>query len=218
MSSVVDILQNCALFAGIAKPEIEKMLCCLNPREQKHKKGALLFQTGESIGDIFILLSGKIQIIKENFDGNIIILAHLDPGDLFGEAFAYSGSPLAVTAEAGEDCTVLQMDCRKILSACASACNSHEKFISNLISAFAQKNIFLTERIEHLSKRTLREKVLSYLTEQARLCGNRTFIIPFDRQGLADYLAVDRSALSFVLSKLRDEGVLTFYKNKFTLQ
>ena len=115
------------------------------------------------------------------------------------------------------DCRVLQVDCQRFLTTCTSACACHARLVSNLVSSFAQKNIFLTGRIEHLSKRTLREKVLSYLSEQAHLCGTRSFVIPLDRQGLADYLAADRSALSAVLSKLRDEGILDFRKNDFTL-
>lgn len=218
MDYTINILKRCPLFAGTTEAETQMMLSCLKPREQEYRKNALLFQAGDTIREIFILLSGNVRIIREDYDGNTVILANLQPGDLFGEAFACGGSPLAVTAEAGADCRVLQADCQRLLKTCTSACACHARLVSNLVSSFAQKNIFLTERIEHLSKRTLREKILSYLAEQVRLRGTRSFTIPFDRQGLADYLATDRSALSAVLSKLRDEGVLDFHKNSFTLR
>ena len=146
-----------------------------------------------------------------------MLLAQIPPGGVFGEAFAFSGEALTVTAIAGEDSRILLLDCEKALSVCPSDCDGHRRFLSNMLRLFAGKNLFLTGRIEHLSKRSLREKVLAYLHDCAEKSGGNSFSIPLDRQGMADYLAADRSALSYVLSGLRKEGIIDYRKNHFTL-
>lgn len=204
------ILEKCALFAGLNEEQIRSETEGLSPRIRAYEKGALLFQAGDRIGEIGVVLSGSVHIMKEDLDGNETILAGIGKGGLFGESFACSQTPMTVFVRAGENCRIL------FLSA-AGVMRGGSALALNLTRTFAKKNIFLTERIEHLSKRTLREKVMSYLTEQSVLHGSHSFEIPFDRQQLADYLAADRSALSAVLGKMKREGIITFHKNKFTL-
>ncbi len=209
--------ESSPLFHSLRPEETGKALACLQAVEKLYDKGEVLLLAGDVTHRLGLVLSGSVNIRKEDLEGNAALLARILPGELFAEAFAASGLPLSVTAEAAEKTAVLWLDYRRLLTPCGNACSFHTAVIGNLLEILARKNVFLTGRIEHLSRRSLREKVLSYLSEQAVRQGSRRVTIPFDRQGLADYLAADRSALSAVLGRLRDEGVLTFHKNEFTL-
>ena len=137
---------------------------------------------------------------------------------LFGEAFVLSGiSKIPLSVKTSETTTVLFIDKDRVMTPCSSACDFHMGISKNLIRILASKNVFLTERLEHISKRTLKDKVLSYLSSEAAKSGNLIFEIPFNRQELADYLSSDRSALSAVLSNLKNEGIIDYHKNKFKL-
>ncbi len=205
------------LFRSLQPEEVSKLLACLQAAEKTYDKGEILLLAGDVAHHLGLVLSGSVNVRKEDIDGSAALLARIFPGELFAEAFAASGLPLAVTAEAAEKTAVLWLDYRRLLAPCRNACAFHSTAIGNLLEILARKNVFLTGRIEHLSKRSLKEKVLSYLSDQAARQGSRRVVIPFDRQGLADYLAADRSALSAVLGRLRDEGALSFRKNEFTL-
>ncbi len=217
MKKIVSLPASCPLFAGLKEEEIHTLLDRMDAKERACSKEEVLFSAGSTLREIGVVLSGRMHILKEDFEGNAVLLAQIPPGGVFGEAFAFSGEALTVTAIAGEDSRVLLLDCEKALSVCPSDCDGHRHFLSNMLRLFAGKNLFLTGRIEHLSKRSLREKVLSYLHDCAEKSGGGSFTISLDRQGMADYLAADRSALSYVLSGLRREGVIDYRKNRFTL-
>lgn len=210
MEQYLEILQNCALFAGVPAGELPGLLAAAGAQIRRYGTGSVLLQAGETTGRFGIVLAGAAQLWKEDYQGNRALLARLEPGEPFAEVFACLGTPLTVTAEAAGETAVLWLPYVSIASRGGQLCE-------NLLRSFAAKNLFLTGRIEHLSKRTLRQKALSYLSEQSLRAGSRSFRIPLNRQELADYLAADRSALSAVLSSLREEGVLTFHKNRFTL-
>lgn len=215
----IDALKKCPLFKGVPEYSITPMMGCLRARERFYGKNEYIYHTGDAINEIGIVLSGNIQIINEDAWGSVTILAELTEGMLFGEAFVLGGVekiPLSVLAS--EKSTVLFIDKDRTITPCPAACGFHFDIAGNMIKILAQKNIFLTGRAEHLSKRSTKEKVLSYLSSVSVKTGSRTFTIPFDRRQLADYLAVDRSALSSVLGKLRDEGLIDFNKNSFTLK
>ena len=150
--------------------------------------------------------------VKDDFWGNSTILAHLHKGDIFGEAFACSGCAATVDVYADSDAVVLWFPYGKLIGADSGGTISRK-----LVYMFARKNVFLTNRIEHLSQRSLREKVLSFLKEQAVEAGNNSFTISLDRAGMADYLAADRSALSAMLGRLKKEGIIEYHKSSFTL-
>jgi CRP-like cAMP-binding protein len=163
-------------------------------------------------------LSGQVQIVLEDFYGNRSILAQIGKGNLFGESFAFAeNESLPVFVIAAAESKLLFLDCRRLASPCANSCAYHRQLIQNMLKILALKNISLTQKIELVSKKTIREKLLAYLSAEAQKAGKSSFSIPFDRQGLADYLSVDRSAMSAVLSKLRNEGIINFNKNKFEL-
>lgn len=217
MKNNLEIIGNSPLFAGIAREDIGAILNCLQAKTKKYDKNEMLLQSGNKMKRFGMILQGSVLIQKPDFEGNTVILTQVTSGELFGEAFACGSIPAGVDILVQEATEILWLDYQKILSPCECACTFHRQLMSNLVQILARRNIFLTGRIEHLSKRTLREKVLSYLSEQAMVQGSSSFVIPFNRQEFADYLAADRSALSAVLGKLRNEGVIEFNKNRFTL-
>lgn len=215
MKNYLPFLHHIKLFDGIDPDELTGMLDCLNARRMSYKKQDIVLLEGQSVG---IVLSGKVQIIKEDFMGNRNIMAEIDPGSLFAESYSCVQSDnLPVTVVSITDSEILWVDYRRIISTCSSACKFHTKLIENMLAILASKNILLNRKIEHISKRTTREKLLSYLSDEAARHGTREFDIQFNRQELADYLCVDRSAMSNELSKLQSNGVLRFSLNHFSL-
>ena len=203
------ILMRCPLFADIEQGTLASLLQCLSARETACPKEALIFLAGERPESVGILLSGGAHVVHEDFWGNRTILAHIQPGDLFGEAFSCAGTEkLPVSVAAVEPSTFLLINVRKILTTCSTTCAHHAGLIKNMVHILAQKNVQLTEKMEHLTRRTTRDKLLSYLSALAVEAGRNVVTPPFNRQELADYLAVDRSALSRELSRMQDEGLL----------
>lgn len=215
----ISVLKNSPLFFGIKTEEIQTMLGCLTSNEKKFNKNELVFRQGETVNAMGLVLSGRIHILKEDFWGNRIILSDISPSQMFGESFACAHTQsITVSALAVEPTIVLFLDIKQILNFCSTSCIYHSRIIRNLLSVLADKNIMLTGKIEHITKRTTREKLLSYLSAESIKAGSPVFQIPFNRQQLAEYLAVDRSAMSLELSKLQQENYLTYYKNSFHLK
>jgi len=219
MEKYLNMLENTRLFYGADASEIKAMLSCLSAEKQFFEKGACIFRRGDSISRMALILSGEVHIQKEDFWGNLSILNHLSEGDVFGEVYAaLGGETITSDAVAVRDTEILLLDVNKLMNVCSSACVFHKKVISNLMAVMAMKNKSLTAKLEHMSQRTTREKLLSYLSEQSIKAGSSSFDISFNRQQLADYLSVDRSAMSNELCKMRDEGLLVFERNHFRLK
>ena len=173
---------------------------------------------GQPANEVGLVLMGEAHVMREDVFGNRTILTHLGRGDLFGEAYACAKMKrLPVTVSAVTESEIMFIDCKRILTTCTSACVFHTRLIENLMSVLAGKNILLMRKLEHISRRTTRDKLHSYLTEQARIAGRRDFSVPFNRQEMADYLCVERSAMSAELGRMRDEGLIEFEKNRFRL-
>ncbi|MGN0181081.1 MAG: Crp/Fnr family transcriptional regulator [Candidatus Ornithomonoglobus sp.] len=218
MKKYFQILKRSKLFAGINENEIETILDCLSAKTQSYVRGEYIFCAGEYISAVALLLEGCVYIQREDYWGNLSILNKLSEGEVFGEAYAVPGSSAALNnVIAAENSTVLFLDFSRILTVCSSACRFHSALIQNLFSLLAEKNRMLARKLGHMSQRTTREKLLSYLSEQSAKEGSTSFCIPFNRQQLADFLAVDRSAMSNELCKMRDEGLLSFNRNHFVL-
>jgi CRP-like cAMP-binding protein len=165
-----------------------------------------------------MVVSGSVHIVKDDAWGNSNIIAEISDGEMFAEAVVCSGiGILPVSVIAAADSEVMFFDFQRVIQTCSSACVFHTMLIRNMIAVFARKNVLLTGKMEHITKRTTKEKLLSYLSEQARVHNSSSFEIPFDRQGLADYLSVERSALSSEMSKLKLNGVITYRKSHFEL-
>lgn len=218
MKKYFEILKKCKLFSNIADENLSAMLDCLNVRVQSFRKNQTIIAEGQKASHIGVMLSGTAQIIRIDYYGNRSILAHIQPSQLFGESFVCADiQSFPVNVIAMEDCEVMLIDGSRILHSCCNACEFHNRMIFNLMKVVATKNIVFNQKIEVTSKRTTREKLMTYLLLQAKEHGSDSFTIPFDRQELADFLEVDRSGLSAEISKLRSEGVLECHKNMFRL-
>lgn len=219
MENILESLKKVSLFRDIETAEIKSLLTCLSAKTGYFKAKEAIFLAGDKAEFVGIVLSGQVQIVKEDFYGNKNIVASVETGQLFGEAFACADiKTMPVSVFAVEDCEIMLIDYRRIITTCPHNCSFHSKLIYNMLRIVANKNIMLSQKIEFISKRTTKEKLLAYLSSEAKKAGSKSFTIPYNRQELADYLSVDRSAMSAELCKLRDKGILEFDKNKFILK
>jgi len=218
MKKYIPILKKSSLFAGIGEEEINMMLGCLDACVRSYKKGEYVFRQGENIDKITLLCSGQLHIQRDDYWGNRSIINVIEAGEMFGEAYAMPQSGgLMNNVVATEESCVIFFDIKKVLTVCGNACRFHSLIVQNLFAAIAEKNRKLLQKLCHISKRTTRDKLISYLSEESKKQKKSVFEIPFNRQQLADFLSVDRSAMSNELCKMRDEGLIKFEKNKFEL-
>ena len=218
MERYYSILGECPLFYGIENETIKAMLKCIGGRISFYKKGERILKEGEKARDIGIVLEGKVQIERVDFFGNRSIVADVGCAQVFGESFACANVlelPIDVVAVA--DSVVMLLDASRIISTCNNACAFHRKMIFNLLKDVAAKNLLFNQKLEITSKRSTRQKLMTYLMLQAGKHNSNSFEIPFDRQELADYLGVDRSGLSAEISKLRKEGIIKSEKRRFVI-
>ncbi|MDO4485642.1 MAG: Crp/Fnr family transcriptional regulator [Bacillota bacterium] len=219
MEKYLDVLRRCALFDGVGDEEIPAMLSCLKARVIKVEKGENIFTEGEPARYVGIILSGEAQIIMLDYFGHRSIMSFIEPAQIFGESFACADvDVLPVSVVASSPCEVLLIDCRYMVDVCSRACSFHNKMIYNMLKIVARKNLEFNRKIEITSKRSTREKLMAYLMTQAKLRGSNNFTIPFDRQELADYLGVERSAMSAELSRMRREGLVDYKRSWFKVQ
>jgi len=212
-----DVLAASGLFAGVEADDIQIMLGCLAPQIKSYKKDNFILSAGQRTDSLALVLEGSVYILQEDFWGNRNILSAISPAGAFAESFAATARPLNVSALAATDATVMFLNLRRVLTTCSSACTHHRRIIENLLAKLAEKNHQLSEKLSHMSKRTTREKLLSYLSAEAARRGSNMFEIPFNRQQLADYLSVERSALSTELGKLKSEGLLDYHRSSFKI-
>ena len=219
MKEFFPILRSSSLFSGVSEEELAAMLSCLDTRMEAFPKEAFVLRTGDTVESIGIVLSGSVLVIQEDIWGNRNILSKAGPAQTFAAAFACApGSILNVSVIADTPTTVLFLNVKRILHVCPSACSHHSRIIRNLLTDLAEKNLRFSEKLTHMGQRTTRAKLMSYFSAEAQRLGTYEFDIPFSRQQLADYLAVERSGLSLELGKMRDEGLLDFHKNHFVLK
>ena len=218
MQKYVDTLKRTQLFSGVGDNEIVAMLNCLQARILTFKKGDYVFREGEHIDHITVLVAGKLLVQHDDFWGNRNIVNVIRIGEMFGEAYvAPESGALLNDVIAEEDSSVVFLDIKRILTVCSTACRFHSMVVQNLFFSISEKNRTLVQKIGHMSKRSTRAKLLSYLSDESKRQNSSQFTIPFSRQQLADFLCVDRSAMSNELCKMRNEGLLQFDKNEFIL-
>ena len=212
------LLGDTPLFCGMNEAEITKLKSCLGAYTKRYEKEQTIFRCGERIRAMGLVLCGSVLVRSSDPWGNSSILGQNGAGQVFGEAYAcLMGEPLLVDVVACEKSEILFLDVNRIFTPCADACACHGRLAANLAHIFARKNLGLSQRILHTTPKTIRGRLISYFSEQAAKNGTSRFEIPFDRQQLADYLSVDRSALSNELSKMQREGLLTYRRNAFVL-
>jgi len=212
-------LTNTMLFRGTSEEEAKGMLKCLGTFERRFEKGEIIYRAGECVSNMGLVLSGSVNISIDDMWGKSTILVHADPGQLFAETYAcIPGEPLMVNVTASEKADILFLNAAKLMTTCKNACPYHNRLIQNLLQISAVKNLALSRRSVHTSPKSIRGRLVSYLSEQAKRSGSYQFTIPFNRQQLAEYLGVDRSAMSNELSKMQKDGIVDFDRNRFTLK
>lgn len=213
-----NIFSECWLFEGIEEREIEVILSCLQAEVKYYKKDNYIYRIGDKVHCLGLVTEGAVNIIKDDAWGNAQILDHVRAGQIFAETYAcLEDEPLMVNVQAAEQTCILFLDTGRLLKHCPSSCSYHSRLIQNLLKVIASKNLNLTRKIDLLTPKSIRERVMIYLSGQAVRQGKNEFDIPFNRQQMADYLSVERSALSNELSKLKKEGLIDFRKNHFSI-
>lgn len=218
MKKYYDLLSLNPLFLHISKEDYPQMLSCLGAFTRSYGRKEEILSAGEPARFIGIVLSGSVQIVSTDVFGNQTIFGIMEPPELFAEAFCCAGTEhLPVTVLSVSESTILFLDGKKIFTSCKQSCPFHRLLTEQMVRILAERNIMLNQKLRFLSRRSTREKLLDYLSFMSRQSASLSFSIPFDRQGLADYLCVDRSAMSAELSRMQKEGLLSFRKNHFRL-
>ena len=218
---MTDILEGVRspLFDGISKQERGAMLGCIGYHIGSFKKGGIVALEGENLRHIGIVLSGSVDMVKEDFWGHKTMLLRIWKDEIFGETFACGEDNLSVvTFQVSEDAKILFLPFDRVMHSCTMACRFHHQLIENMVHIIANKNRDLMRKVEVVSRRSIREKLLTYLSIQAQAQGSRYFELPLGRLELAEYLCVDRSALTRELAKMKDEGLLDYDRNWFRIQ
>ena len=214
-----NFLSKTVLFRGMSEEDIENMLDCLGARQQHFFKGEVIFRAGDVVQSLGLVLSGRVNIENDDVWGNKSILDNIGPGQVFAETYAcVPGEPMMVSVVASEAVEVIFLNGGQGLQNGSGEGHGQGRLIQNLLTISAQKNLNLSRRIFHTTSKSIRGRLLSYLSYQATRQGSFQFSIPFNRQQLADYLSVDRSAMSNELSKMQREGLLTVNRNYFVLK
>ncbi len=216
MEKYFNLIHQNDLFEGILRKDFETMFFCLSPIKKSYTKNEYILHMGDSIETVGILLSGELKIIKTDIHGNENIVNKIFTGDMFLEVFACAdvfSSPVAVISETKSE--VLFLNYRKIITSCSSSCVFHQKLISNMLKIIAKKSLFLNEKFDIISKKTLRNKIITYLDYERK--GKEKLKINLNREELANFLLADRSALSAELSKMQKENLIKYNKNEFEI-
>lgn len=218
MEKYFEIVKQCSLFTEIDESDLRTLLDCLMAVPRSCRKNEFVFSAGDAISSVGIVMSGVVHVLQEDYWGNRTIIAHIPPGGLFGEAFSCAEiDSLPVSVIAVEKTEVLLIDYKRIVTTCSSSCVFHLALIKNMLKLLAQKNIMLTQKMEIVTRRTTRERLLAYLSVQAIKVGKNHFTVPFNRQQLADYLSVERSAMSAELSRMQADGLIRTNRSEFEL-
>ena len=218
MEEFLHILRKSPLFYGVNDDELYTLLKCCAAEQTRSEEGEYIYRMGESLNSIMIMLSGSAMVVQENFWGRQEELFRVKEGEIFGESYSCARTavlPVSVVTEG--PCEVLFLQYQRMITFCSLACDFHTRLIQNMLRVLSEHNVKLENKLEHMSRKTTRDKLLSYLSQQAVACGGRDFDIPHSRQELARYLGVDRSAMSNELSKMKTEGLLEFQRNHFVL-
>ena len=207
------------LFKGIGPEERKAMAGCIGYHVDSFRKGEIVAFENEHIKHVGVVVEGSVDMIKEDLWGNKTLLLRIRKNEVFGETFACGSDNMSVvTFMVSEDAKILFLSFDRVMRSCSSACPFHHQLIENMVQIIANKNRDLMRKVEVVSKRTIREKLLTYLSIQAQTQASRYVEIPLGRVELAEYLCVDRSALTRELVKMREEGLLDYDRNCFRLK
>ena len=216
-----ELLQNLntPLFDGISPADRLAMLHCIGYHVGTYEKGEIVAFENENIRHVGLVLSGTVDMVKEDIWGNRTMLVRMGREELFGETFACgTDSQSVATFIASEAANILFISFDRVMRNCSNACVFHHRMIENMVRIIADKNQKLMRKVEVVSKRTIREKLLTYLSLQSQEQNSCYVELPLGRVELAEYLCVDRSALTRELAKMKEEGILDYDRNTFRLK
>lgn len=213
-----EIILKSKIFKNIEENEVELLLKCINNYRKTFKKGEVILREGEKTEYMGIVITGSVVVERADLWGNNTVLGVISPGGIFAETYSIlNDEPLMINVYANEKSEILFLRTNEIFKTCEKSCNFHDQLILNLIRIASFKNLNLSRKILHTGPKTIRGKLLSFFSEWVKKENSLSFSIPYNRQQLADYLSVDRSAMSNELSKMQKEGILEFKKNKFKI-
>lgn len=211
-------IKNSPIFFGMTDNELDRMLECFKGYIKNYEEGDMIIRQGDIITKIYLILEGKVNIEKDTYWGRRMIIQQLSANNNIGLALVASKNVESnINAICATDTTILILNYEKCSTMCQNACCHHSALIRNLFKILSKENIELIEKIENISQKTIRDKLLTYLSNESLKNKSSSFEIQFNRQELADYLNIDRSAMSFEMSKLKQEGFIDYNKNKFIL-
>ena len=218
MNDYTNVLNRSMLFKDISDDEKADILGCLTYQIKEFRQGHAIALEGNEIRYFGLILEGSIDMIKEDVWGNRTLITRMSEGELFGETFACGiEQQSVVTFTAVGNVTVMMLPFMQVIHTCSNSCSFHEKLIRNLVHTIAMKNKSLMQKVEIITKKNLREKILAYLSIQAQMQNTRYFQIPLKRSELAQYLCADRSALTRELTQMREEHIIDFDRNTFRI-
>lgn len=219
MEKYYNQIKNSPLFYGLNENELATILKCFNARIKNYSPSEIIVRQGDLISNIYLILDGAINIEKDSYWGRRIIITQLGVNDNIALSFVASKNiESSIDAIATTNATLLVLSYSKCTSMCQNACDKHRLLINNLFQILSKENIELLRKIENISQKSIRDKLLTFLSNEAKKNKSNIFEISFNRQDLADYLNIDRSAMSFEMSKMQKEGLIKFEKNKFLLK
>ena len=218
MEKYLSKIKKSPLFLGITQEELSRMLVCFGATVKKYKSGDMIIRQGDVVSKIYMILDGVVNIEKDSYWGARIIVQKL--GELNNIALclvASKNTESTISAVCSKSATILALNFNNCTTMCTNACSHHISLIQNMFKILSRENIELLEKIENISQKSIRDKLLTYLSNESLKHKSSSFEINFNRQELADYLNIDRSAMSFEMSKLKNEGIIEFEKNRFIL-
>jgi CRP-like cAMP-binding protein len=212
MKDMISIVKRTPLFQGIPEGELDVMLSCINPQVKRFERGEIAARMHEPMTGVGLVLSGEVEVMREDASGFRHIIAFVKRGDTFGEMMAFSGSPVwQATVTAKTDCSLMFVPATRFLGNCPRSCPAHKTLIQNMLRIISGKAIQLGKKVEYLSIKSMRAKICGYLLEQSSLSSSSTFNLPMSKSDLADYLGVSRPSMVREFGRLKDEGVIDFY-------
>ena len=215
----IDVIKKSPLFRGIKDEEILRLLSCLTPKVQSYGKNESIVNSGESIEKFGIILEGEAIIVKENADGNRVILSVVNKGDLFGEMLVFSSNKMwPVTVRVPSSCKVLFLTHSDLIARCGNNCSWHISMLQNFMKVISDKSLMLNKKVQYLSIKSIRGKMCTYLYDQYQLTKNINIMLPLKRNELADFLNVSRPSMSREICEMRDEGIIDFHLSAFRIK
>lgn len=218
MNQYIPVLKKCALFRHIEEKDMGMLLGCLGAQVRSFLADDYIFLSGDEVNFVGIVLSGVVEIMKENLAGNKHIVAFLEPSDMFAEGIVCTVNRISpVTVRVKEDTKVLMIPYERIIKSCGNSCSFHIGLIQNMMVVLGEKNVNLNRKLELLTLKGMREKIASYLMNEALQRGSTMFQIMLNRTELADYLNVSRTSMCRELARMKEEGLIDFYGNSFKI-